>query len=323
MIWIRLCLSPSYTNRVNKHRVNVQSRLRSDHLPEGSGLQEDLMALVLLFTLLFCCLAAEARSSWSEKPSLIVSSYEIKNGKSVKFTCTVPIDYGGGECRLYRDYSRFPQKVTRESGYLCVFHLSSAEVLGTKSVGSTVSFTCDYHLQQYTSVHSDSTGVTVSGSSPSPRLSVSRRILSPTDSVEATCSPPVLPVHSCHFYRDDIHVAEGSCSRNLTGQQLAIWEKPTLLLPVNLTCRYYPKPKLEIRSEPSNQHLLLVLDANLASNPMDCRVQVEHDRLEGFGDGSWTSVNAEGLLVNVQVSNRSLTTDKTWDCVQAITSDNP
>lgn len=101
--------------------------------------------------------------------------------------------------------------------------------------------------------------VSPSGSSPSPGLSVSRRFVSPDDSVEVTCSPPLNFVHSCHFYRDEIHIADGSCRRNLTGKQLSIWEKSTILLPVNMTCTYHPYEHRYVRSEPSNHNLLFVV----------------------------------------------------------------
>ena len=97
------------------------------------------------------------------------------------------------------------------------------------------------------------------GSSPSPRLSVSNRLLSPDDSVEVTCFPPLHYVSSCQFYRDRVIITTGSCSMNLTGKQLAIWEKSTTLLPVNMTCTYDPHDHLDIRSEPSNHHMLFVV----------------------------------------------------------------
>uniref|UniRef100_UPI0037E88B84 uncharacterized protein n=1 Tax=Semicossyphus pulcher TaxID=241346 RepID=UPI0037E88B84 len=248
-----------------------------------------------------------------ETPRLIISSSEIEDGETMKITCTLPIDYGGGVCRLFRENSKRVFRETKESGFLCVFLLSSRELLGRRPVGSRVYFTCDYHLQEYTSVQSNVRGVTVWGSSPSPGLSLSRRFLSPEDSVEVTCSSPLGPVASCHFFRGQIHVAHGACSRNLTSQQLAVWEKPALLLPVNLTCRYYPHPKLQIRSEPSNHNVLFVLDVSQVSTSMDCNVSVDIDQLAGFGERSWTSVGADGQTVTVQVSNRILTTNNTCD----------
>ncbi|KAM7012271.1 uncharacterized protein LKV04_022791 [Tautogolabrus adspersus] len=259
---------------------------------------------------------AATRSYWSEKPAIIIGDDEIEDGGSVKITCTLPIDYSGGECRLYKGNGRSPFRVTKESGFLCVFLLSSDEVLWRRHpVGSRVYFSCDYHLQQYTSEKSDIHGVTVWGSSPSPRLSVSHRFLSPEESVAVTCSPPGLPASSCYFYRDQIIVAQGSCSRNLTGKQLVVWEKPALLLPVNMTCRYYPHHDLQIRSEPSNHNQLFVLDVSRVSVSVNCSVSVEDDQLEAFRD-SWTSVGADGHTLTVQVTKGNMTTDETCDHIQ-------
>ncbi|XP_065812452.1 uncharacterized protein [Labrus bergylta] len=260
---------------------------------------------------------AAARSYWSNKPSIIISDDEIEDGGSVKITCTQAIDYSGGECRLYREHAAVPFRETKEAGFLCVFLLSSDELLGRgHPVGSRVYFTCDYHLQQYTSVKSDVGGVTVWGSSPGPRMSVSHRFLSPEDSVEVTCSPPRPPASSCYFYRDQVIVARGSCSRNLTGLQLGVWKKPAPLLPVNLTCRYYPRHDLQIRSELSNHQQLFVLDVGRVSASVNCSVSVEDDQLEAFRD-SWTSVGADGRTLTVQVTRGNLTVDQTCDYIQA------
>ncbi|KAM3619651.1 uncharacterized protein V6R79_011271 [Siganus canaliculatus] len=270
------------------------------------------MDLSLIFSLSLCWSAAAARSTWSDKPEIIFSSDEIKDGETVKIFCLLPIDYTGGECRLYRRGSSSPFRRTTTKDYMCEFHLTSQELLGQRPVGRRVRFKCDYHLQQYTSVFSDSRGVTVWGSSPSPLLSVSRRFVSsPDDSVEVTCSPPLPSVYSCHFYRDEIHVAEGSCSRNLTGRQLAVWEKSTVLLPVNLTCKYYPKKRLEIRSEHSNHNMLLVVDPSQASSSVHCTVSMEDTELDSFKQRSWRSTGADGPTVTVHVTHSSMTTNTT------------
>ncbi|XP_042370088.1 uncharacterized protein LOC121963920 [Plectropomus leopardus] len=217
------------------------------------------MYLPLLFTLSLCWWAEASRSLWSDTPTLLISSDEIEDGESVRVSCLLPIDYRGGLCRLYREHARKPFKVMTATDYICVFTLSSRELLGKHPVGSRVLFTCDYHLQQYTSVHSDIRGVTVWGSSPRPALSASRRFASPYDSVEVTCTLPLSSVSSCQFYSNQNYIAGGSCNRNLTGTQLAIWEKPGLLLAVNLTCRYHPERHRHIRSEPSAHTLLFVV----------------------------------------------------------------
>ncbi|XP_070816875.1 uncharacterized protein [Chaetodon trifascialis] len=271
---------------------------------------------------------AAARSLWSgvltcplsaDKPSIIVSRREINDGETVTLTCTVPIDYRGGDCRLFRERSRIPFRLMTATDYLCDFQLTSQELLGRRPVGSKIFFKCDYHLQQYTSVSSDVSAVTVRGSSPSPGLSVSRRFLSPDDSVEVTCSPPLRSVSTCHFYRDEIHVAEGPCRRNLTGKQLSIWEESTVLLPVNMTCRYDPHKHLHIRSEPSNHNLLFVVDASRVSSPVDCKVSVDDDQLAVFGDGSWTFAGEDGPTVTLRLTNSGPTSDETCGEVQSET----
>ncbi|XP_036971270.1 uncharacterized protein LOC119028920 [Acanthopagrus latus] len=269
------------------------------------------MDLVQFFTLsLSCWWTAAARYYFSNNPKLIVTD-EIEDGGTVEVTCILPIDYTGGDCRLYREDSLSPLRVMTARSFLCVFHLTSAELLGRRPVGSRIYLKCDYHLQQYTSAFSDIKGVTVSGSSPSPRLSVSRRLLSPGDSVEVTCSPPLRYVSSCQFYRDSVIITRGSCSRNLTGQQLAIWEKSTTLLPVNMTCRYDPHDHLEIRSEPSNHHMLFVVDVTQVSSSVNCSVSVDDDQLTGFADSNRMFVGADGVLVSLQVTNSSLKSDHT------------
>nr|XP_046248782.1 uncharacterized protein LOC124061194 isoform X2 [Scatophagus argus] len=266
---------------------------------------------ILFFTLSLCWWTAAARSTWSEVPKLIVSSHEIEDGETVKLTCILPIDYRGGDCRLFRQNSQSPFKLKTATEYSCDFYLTSQQLLGPQPVGSRVYLQCDYHLQQYTSVLSDSHGVTVWGSCPSPALSVGRRFVSPDDSVEVTCSPPLRSVHRCLFYRDEVIVARGSCSRNITGKELAIWEKSTMLLPVNLTCRYMPYEHLYILSKPSNHNLLFVVDATQASSPVECRVSVEDEQLVAFGGGSWTFAGADGPTVTIQVTNGSLTFNET------------
>ncbi|XP_051231621.1 uncharacterized protein LOC127349766 isoform X2 [Dicentrarchus labrax] len=243
----------------------------------------------------------------------------MEDGQVLEVTCIVPVDYTGGACRLFREDSQTPFRLQTATSYLCLFRLTSRELLGRHLVGSRVFLRCDYRLQQYTSESSDTKGVTVWGSSPSPRLSVSRRFVSPDDSVEVTCSPPLRPVFSCHFYRGEVPVAEGSCSRNLTGKQLAIWEKSTLLLPVNMTCRYDPYRGRDIRSEPSNHNLLFVVDVSQVSTSVDCRVSVEDDQLTAFIGSSWTSVGADGQTVTVQVTNSSLTSNETCNNLQSQT----
>ncbi|XP_068175123.1 uncharacterized protein [Antennarius striatus] len=261
------------------------------------------MDLILVFMLPLCWWTAAARPMWSEKPRIIIDSSDIQDGEAVVVVCTLPIDYRGGECRLYRDGSQTPFRVTGTTHFLCRFHLTSRQLLGTRPVGSRVYLRCDYHLQQYTSALSDVSGVTVWGSRPSPTLSVGNRFVSPDDSVEVTCSLPVGSAFSCRFYRGEIRLAEGSCSRNLTGEQLTVWEKKTVLLPVNLTCRYDPEEHLSIRSEPSNHKMLFVVDWTQVSSSGRWDVLADDDQMEAFRNGIWVFVGAGDRRVTIQPTN--------------------
>lgn len=86
-----------------------------------------------------------------------------------------------------------------------------------------------------------------------------RHFVSPNDTVEIACSLPLGHAYTCHFYREWICVKFGSCSNKLTGWQLGLWAKRTAMLPVNMTCKYDPHPKLDLHSKPSNHLLLLVV----------------------------------------------------------------
>lgn len=85
--------------------------------------------------------------------------------QQVQVICLVPIDYGGGQCRLFRDGSLRPIRTRRADYFVCRFVLPAKELLGLRPVGSIILFRCDYQLQQYTSALSDLAGVTVQGES--------------------------------------------------------------------------------------------------------------------------------------------------------------
>nr|XP_057929828.1 uncharacterized protein LOC131129905 [Doryrhamphus excisus] len=274
-----------------QHKLFCQnsSRLHMDHMDPS----------VLFFTFTLSWASAAARSTWTDKPWILVNSSDIKVGENVEVSCTLPIDYRGGECRLYRGDSRFPFRLMTALEFICVFSLSSSVLLGPLPVGSVVSLRCDYQLQQYTSVSSDGASVVVWGTSPSPTLSVSHPVVSPEDNVEVICSPPHLPVYKCHFYRDHDRIAEGPCRRNLTGSQLAIWAEPAVLLPVNLTCRYRPNEDLYFNSDASNNNMLFVVDAAQASSSLDCKVPVNSGELVAFRGLSWTFASGSGTKVKV------------------------
>lgn len=101
----------------------------------------------------------------SEVPSILVPEDEVEVDQQVKVNCLVPIDYGGGRCRLFRHGSSRAIRTTKADYFVCRFTLPARELLGSKPVGSRVLFHCDYQLQQYTSALSDLAGVTVRGKS--------------------------------------------------------------------------------------------------------------------------------------------------------------
>lgn len=244
-----------------------------------------------------CCLCL----CTADKPK-ILGDDEITDGETLKVLCLVPINYLGGDCRLYREGSDWPFKLLTATSYTCEFLLTSREVLGNKPVGSTVRLRCDYKIQEYTSVSSDTKLFTVSGTRPSPSLSISRHFVSPDDTVEVTCSPPVPYVSSCIFYREQFYLSKGSCSRNITYKELIKYERPTLLHSFNITCTYDPDHYLSIRSEHSNQELLFVVDPSRVTSSVGCSVSVSEDRLETLGDRTWGTSGPNGTTITVQVS---------------------
>ncbi|XP_072244979.1 uncharacterized protein [Leuresthes tenuis] len=239
-----------------------------------------------------------------------MSTNDITEGESLDVSCTLPIDYRGGDCRLFRKHSDVPFKVMTATEYVCVFHLSSKVLLGQHPVGSMISIRCDYRLQEYTSVSSDSKNVIVWGTRPSPSLSISRRFVSHPESIEVICSPPAA-FSKCIFYKGQYEFTQGSCSRNITGKELAIWEKPSLLLPLNITCTYDPDIHRYIRSEHSNHLTVFVVDASRVASLVDCKVSVSDDQLEALRGSSWATVGANGGNVTIQVTNSSLSLGQT------------
>lgn len=99
----------------------------------------------------------------AETPKIVIATDEIEDGGTVKVVCTLPNDYTGGDCRLWREHSHKPFKVFTTVAFSCTFYVTSKELLVTHQVGSRVYLKCDYHLQQYTSPFSDIRGVTVWG----------------------------------------------------------------------------------------------------------------------------------------------------------------
>lgn len=111
---------------------------------------------------------------FSEVPSILVPEDEVEVNQQVQVTCLVPIDYGGGRCRLFREGSSRPFKTAPADYFQCRFVLPARELLASRPVGSIIYFRCDYQLQQYTSALSNIAGVTVRGQScsrtgPDPR----------------------------------------------------------------------------------------------------------------------------------------------------------
>lgn len=85
--------------------------------------------------------------------------------QQVRVTCLIPLDYGGGRCRLFREGSSRAFKTARANYYQCDFVLPARELLAFRPVGSIVYIHCDYQLQQYTSALSNLRGITIRGKS--------------------------------------------------------------------------------------------------------------------------------------------------------------
>ncbi|RVE73772.1 hypothetical protein OJAV_G00034600 [Oryzias javanicus] len=226
------------------------------------------MSLVQLFILSTCCWTAAARYIWSDVPKLLLEYVEITEGEFLDVGCTVPIDYRGGECRLFRGDSDYPFVTVTAQSYSCNFHVGSNQLLGHRPVGSKISIRCDYKIQNFISKSSDSRNIIVWGTKPSPKLSVSRHFSPLDDSIEVTCSPPVTPV-----------------SR------------------FNLSCTYDPVTTHYIRSQYSNHISVFVVDMSKVSSSMDCEVSGPQDQLE---NSSWTTTGTNGANVTVRVTNSSL-----------------
>lgn len=97
------------------------------------------------------------------------------------------------------------------------------------------------------------------GSSPRPYLAAWPRLLTPGDTLGIRCVPPVGPAHKCHFYRGEDRIQSGDCTMDLPGRKLSLWLQDSVLLPVNMTCRYDPVPDLDLRSHPSNHFLVYLV----------------------------------------------------------------
>lgn len=131
------------------YRSTGRSRSGRGSDPTGSG--RGLNSLLSLFLFL------------SEVPKILVPEDEVEVDQQVRVTCLIPIDYGGGQCRLFRDGSLRAFRTARANYFQCRFMLPARELLASRPVGSIVYFRCDYQLQQYTSALSDLAGVTVRG----------------------------------------------------------------------------------------------------------------------------------------------------------------
>ncbi|XP_076028053.1 uncharacterized protein LOC143017219 [Genypterus blacodes] len=270
------------------------------------------MDVLQLVALSLCWWAVAARSSWSNKPFILLSSTDIREGETLKVSCGVPIDYTGGNCRLFQDRATAPFKLqVATPTYVCDFLIGSEELLGRKPGGRRVHFRCDYKLQGYTSELSDQKSVIVWRSMGKPSLSVGRHFVGRDESVEVVCSPPPGHDNSCYFYRDEDQVTQGSCRKNVSGRLLSMYDPPSLLHPVRLSCDYWPNRQQFIRSQHSQQQLLFVVDTSQVKSSLTCRVSVDQAQLAALTNSSRTFVRADGLTVTFQATNSSLSLNQT------------
>ncbi|KAM8888502.1 uncharacterized protein ACB058_003470 [Synchiropus picturatus] len=271
------------------------------------------MDLIWLLTLFQSYSAVVSRPRSNDKAEILLSRAEIQDGDTMTISCLLPIIYRGGTCRLFRKHSTVPFRQMIAHTYDCDFHLTSSELLGSQPTGRVVRFKCDYTLQQYTSAFSDSAMMIVWGSRPSPSLSVRHHVISLQDTVEVMCTPPRHEASSyCEFYKDRTKVKVESCTYNITGSQLLIWENPALLTPVNLTCRYITDSYF--RSEPSNHHMIFVVDAAQAITSTVCGVSLEQ------GEGEWQFDGGRESTVTVRASSSDQQTNNTCIAVSNQTS---
>ncbi|KAM4629866.1 uncharacterized protein ACJ7VT_002074 [Polymixia lowei] len=248
-----------------------------------------------------------ARATWSNKPWINVNTSDIVEGEWVRVQCGVPIDYTGGDCRLYRGSMKTPLKIRKaDLSYVCRFLLSSQELLGRRAVGTRTTVRCDYKFQGYTSESSDNAVVVVWGSSEAPRLALSLHVVSLNETVEVSCSPP-RPISRCALYRDGSHIRDMPCRHNLTGAQLSVWLSAALVQPVSLSCRY--QTHNYIRSEPSNEAVLFIIDltrADVSSSAVECQVPVTEQMLVMLENTTVSSGVSNGRTVNIQATNSSI-----------------
>lgn len=271
------------------------------------------MELIQLFTVFLSCAAVAALNRRKDKPKILLSDDEIKDGDTMTILCLIPINYGGGTCGLYRTYSSVPFRQATANRYICEFPLTSSELLGPRPTSRVVRFKCDYKLQEYLSAFSDAAVLEVWGSLPSPSLSVGRHMVSLKDTVEVKCTPPPEESSShCDFYRGQYRIKSASCNYNITGKELVIWERSAVITPVNFTCRN--RPEEYVRSEPSNHHMMYIIDAAQAATSMVCWVSLEH------GEGEWVFDGGDGKTVTVKASRSERQADNTCVAVSDRTS---
>ncbi|XP_035269010.1 uncharacterized protein LOC118225086 [Anguilla anguilla] len=213
--------------------------------------------IVAIVTFGFC---GARRSYWSDKPWINVNSSDIEDGEWVKVLCGVPIDYTGGFCRLYRDESKVPLKTLQTQSYVCEFLLSSRELLAGRPAGTRTAVRCDYTLQNYVSVPSDSSAVVVWGTAEKPELKMSPQVVMLDGKVRVNCEAPRYKASECMVYRDAIQVAQTPCSHWITGEKLMLWEPVSLFNEISVTCEYKREGWDYIRSDRSNPTKILVVD---------------------------------------------------------------
>lgn len=218
-----------------------------------------------IFCLTVICSGVEARSFIDNKPWIIVHEQDITMNDTVRIECGVPIDYRGGFCHLYKFRRDKSFRSVQTNTYSCEFRLTAKEILGGRKPGSRISVRCNYKLQNFVSIYSDSMAVFVWGSQEKPRLTVNPNVLLMQEVIQIDCQPPSNERSTCRLYRDGEIIRHMPCSSQMTGAELTEWQNTSFYNKIKLTCKYEPDAVDYIRSQPSDPLPVVVIDVDKMS----------------------------------------------------------
>ncbi|XP_076013068.1 uncharacterized protein LOC143005498 isoform X2 [Genypterus blacodes] len=173
-----------------------------------------------------------------DAPNLAVSSTIIRETDHVTLTCEPP-PVSVERCYFYIDGTPapFPDpscKQTQPGTQLLL--------IAKKSLPAEVDVMCYYAVQQgyINSPWSDKSAITVQGV-PAPGLTVSRTVITESDSVTLSCqTPSPAPDVQCYFYtaRTRDILSEASCQQSFTGTELLQRSQQSSPAGVAVMCHY-------------------------------------------------------------------------------------